>query len=281
MRMNPERHIGRTETAEDLITESPVIRLAALLDHRDPPWAEGEVPPLGHWLYFLPTDLQSAIGEDGHAVLGGFLPDLGLPRRMWAGSRFQFLAPLAIGSQARRVSRIERVVTKTGRTGEMVFVTVNHEISVGDSLCIREEQDLVYRGAAKDGEAAPAYPNVPDGLDVDVVSTHRPTAVELFRYSALTYNAHRIHYDGEFTRDVEGYAGLLIHGPLVGTRMIDHLLRHRRRARISHFAFRILQPMFLGDTLRLHLREGDGLADLWVGRGENSLAVEGRAKFSA
>lgn len=267
--------IGRVERSDDLLVPSPIRRLAATLDHETLPWQREEVPPLGHWLYFLPDTRQSEIGDDGHAELGGMTPDFGLPRRMWAGSRLQFLRPLLTGRNATRVTRIAAIEEKHGRTGRMMFVTMAHEISDGDGLCLLEEQDLVYREAARAGAPVPPAPTAPEWQDTDIRRTVTPDAVMLFRYSALTFNAHRIHYDADYTREVEHYPALIIHGPLVATMMVDHFTRALPAARISSFSFRALQPMFLGDSLTFHLREGDERSAIWVTKDDGTLTVRG------
>jgi 3-methylfumaryl-CoA hydratase len=238
--------IGRGETAEDVASPVPLAGLAALLDHEIPPWRAGEVPPLGHWLYFLNRARQSEIDVDGHPKRGGSLPPIELPRRMWAGSRIEFLAPIAIGAKITRRSTIAGMESKSGASGEMIFLTVHHEIASAAGIAIREEQDVVFRGAAKPGEAS--KPGEPASAP-EWTRTITPDITQLFRFSALTFNAHRIHYDRDYTRDIEGYPGLVVQGPYTAMLLMDLALRHG--ARPARFAFRARRPHFDGRLLNL------------------------------
>lgn len=231
--------VGRTETRTDLITAAPMAALAATLDRDDPePRAGDAVPPLWHWLYFLPRDRQSNLSEDGHAHRGGFLPPVPLPRRMWAGDRIEFRRPLRVGETVTRTSRILDVRLKEGRTGPLVFVVVRHEI--GDALA--EEHDIVYREPSKPGDVTPAPPAAPGRSRWERIIT--PDDVLLFRYSALTFNGHRIHYDRRYVTEVEGYPGLVVHGPLIATLLVDLLRRNAPDAAIASFTFRAVSPLF-------------------------------------
>lgn len=234
----------RTETA----LPGPSEALAALLDHETPPWRPGELPPLAHWFQFLPRTRQSELGDDGHARRGGFLPPIPLARRMWAGGRLSFHAAIPFGAQISRVSTIQSVEPKRGKAGDLVFVTVVHEITCEGELAIREEQDIVYLDPPPGPVATPA-PEPPREADWSREVT--PGAVTLFRYSALTFNGHRIHYDADYTRTVEGYPGLVVHGPLQATLLLDHFLRRRPQARIASFEFRARAPAFADRPLRL------------------------------
>ena len=251
--------IGRSETRRDIATAAPLVGLAALLDHDAAPPAT--VPPLGHWLYFLPDARQSAIGDDGHPRRdeGGLLPPVPLPRRMWAGGRVAFLAPIAVGAALTRVTTIAAIRAKRGSSGDLLFVTLQHDIVADGVPAIREEQDLVYRAAATAAtpSADPAPPPAPEPAD----AVRRVTAdpVLLFRYSALTFNAHRIHYDRDYARDVEGYAGLVVHGPLIATLLIDHARREMPTLAPRHFSFRAEAPLIDGAPFDLCLtRESSG-----------------------
>jgi 3-methylfumaryl-CoA hydratase len=265
--------IGRTETVSNTLSPATLDGLAALLDHGTPPWTHGEVPPLGHWLYFLPHARQSEIDTDGHAKRGGFLPPVPLPRRMWAGGRLDFHAPLPTGAEARRVSTIADVRHKRGATGNLVFVTIRHAVSVGDVLAVTEEQDLVYREDNRNA-AKPRLPDPPTEPAVaDAVRTVVPDAVQLFRFSALTFNAHRIHYDREYARGVEGYDGLVVHGPYLATLLLDHFRRTVPGRRVTRFSFRALAPVL--DTAPFDLclaRTAEG-ARLWVRTASGQVAM--------
>jgi len=257
--------VGRSETRHDIATVAPLVGLAALLDHDAAPPAT--VPPLGHWLYFLPDASQSAIGDDGHPRRdeGGLLPPVPLPRRMWAGGRVEFLAPIAVGAALTRVTTIAAIRAKRGASGDLLFVTLQHDIAADGVPAIREEQDLVYRAAAT-ASAAPSAPPppAPEPEPTDAVRRITADPVLLFRYSALTFNAHRIHYDRDYARDVEGYAGLVVHGPLIATLLIDHARREMPGLSPRHFSFRAEAPLIDGAPFDLCLsRDGSG-ARLWA-----------------
>jgi 3-methylfumaryl-CoA hydratase len=270
--LNLRDWIGCTETMNDTVTPTPYAALSATLDRPAERPAEGTLlPPLWHWLYFLPLHRQSEIGPDGHARRGGFLPPVPLPRRMWAGSQFAFHAPLRIGDALTRTSRIEDVTEKSGRTGPLVFVKVRHELArPGESTpAITEFHDIVYREAPKPDEAAPPPTKAPDGGAWE--RRWVPDDVLLFRYSALTFNGHRIHYDRRYVTEVEGYPGLIVHGPLIATLLLD-LLRHERpEAEVLEYRFRAMRPTFDlnpffvcgapqtdGKTIRLWAKDHEG-----------------------
>jgi len=244
--------IGRSETRYDTIAPTPVAALMATLDH---PPSEVEpglaLPPLWHWLYFLPLHRPSELGPDGHALRGGFLPPVPLPRRMWAGSRFEFNAPLRVGDRVARASTIEDVTAKTGRSGPLVFVRVRHELrreGAADPALV-EWHDIVYRQARRPGDAEPVPQPAPA-----VAAWQReivPDAVLLFRYSALTFNGHRIHYDRRYVTEVEGYLGLVVHGPLIATLLLDLLRREMPHAELARFSFRAVRPSFDLHPLRV------------------------------
>ncbi|MGV3729655.1 MAG: acyl-CoA dehydrogenase [Sphingopyxis sp.] len=257
--------VGRSETREDVASAAPLAGLAALLDHDVSPWAPGMIPPLGHWLYFLPTARQSAIGEDGHPRRDehGLLPPVPLPRRMWAGSRIDFLAPVPIGAALTRVTTIGAIKPKRGASGDLLFVTLRHEISADRVAAIREDQDIVFREAASATSAPAAAPaTVVAPEPADAVRSVTPDPVLLFRYSALTFNAHRIHYDRDYARDVEGYPGLVVHGPLIATLLMDHGLRAGLIPR--SFAFRAEAPLIDGAPFDLCLAHDIDGAQLWA-----------------
>jgi 3-methylfumaryl-CoA hydratase len=267
--------IGRSEIAVDVATAGVYHRLAGVLDHETPPWPSGEAPPLGHWLNFLPEARQGDLGEDGHPKRGGFLPPVNLPRRMWAGSRLRFHAAIPFGEEIVRRSTILSVEPKSGRSGEMVFVTVEHAISAAGVLAVMEEQDIVYREAPKPGAAAPA-PASERSPKPDWTRVVTPDPVLLFRYSALTYNAHRIHYDRDYARAEEGYPGLVVHGPLIATLLLDHYLRRHPQARIASFSFRAQSPLFDIAPFILNGRDNERGAELWASAEDGRLAITAR-----
>lgn len=270
--------VGRTESARERLGATPVALLSALLDRDDPPPREGDaLPPLAHWLHFLPVHRQSELGPDGHARRGGFLPPVPLERRMWAGSRLEFLRPLRIGETARRDSTIKAVTVKEGCSGPLVFVTVRHEIAGEAGLAVTDEHDIVYRDAKGAAIAAPEPAPAGAAWSREV----KPDPVLLFRYSALTHNGHRIHYDHPYAAAVEGYPGLVVHGPLVATLLLDLLRRNRPGADIAAYAFRARRPL-----LDIHPFTLCGLADegarqarLWTRDAEGALTMDATATW--
>ncbi|MBL8353075.1 MAG: MaoC family dehydratase N-terminal domain-containing protein [Burkholderiaceae bacterium] len=236
--------IGRSETLGDLITPAPVRGLTATLDRDPGPVAAGTpLPPLWHWLYFLPMHRQSEIGPDGHARRGGFLPPVPLPRRMWAGSQFEFRSPVRVGDEVSRTSTIADVTEKAGRTGKLVFVKVRHELRCNGASdpAIVEFHDIVYRDAKKPGDVDPPPTAAEAGAWQRTIV---PDDVLLFRYSALTFNGHRIHYDRKYVTEVEGYPGLIVHGPLIATLLMDLLRRQMPDADVASFRFKAVRPTF-------------------------------------
>lgn len=241
--------IGKSETVEDIASPAPLAGLAALLDHETPPWIAGEVPPLGHWLYFLPRARQSLIDVDGHPRRGDFLPPIELPRRMWAASRIAWHAPIKIGAEIANRSTIKSVERKTGMSGEMIFLTVAQKISADGKLAVTEERDVVFRHAPKPGEAPKAEAAQPGSAEY--TRTITPDETQLFRFSALTFNAHRIHYDRDYTTKVEGYPDLVVQGPYTAMLLMDHFLRRNVGARVASFSFRARRPHYAGAALKL------------------------------
>ena len=235
--------IGKTETLSDQITPVPMAALSATLDRNDAlPKIGDPLPPLWSWLYFLPVHRHSEISSDGHAKKGGFLPPVPLPRRMFAGDRMQFHRPLRVGDRISRTSTIADVTYKEGRTGPLVFVVVRHEIRNDEGLAVTEEHDIVYRDHSSASGGAPK-PQPPPGA-AQWTREIQPDAVMLFRYSALTFNGHRIHYDRKYATEVEGYPGLVVHGPLIATLLLDLVRRNLPEAALSRFAFRAVKPLF-------------------------------------
>ena len=274
--------IGRSQTRRDTVTAAPLAGLAATLDRDDAePLPGDEIPPLAHWLYFLPREPQSALGDDGHPRRGGFLPPVPLPRRMWAGGRLAFEQPLRVGDELTRRSEIVSVDAKHGRSGPLVFVTVRHEITGARGLALREEHDIVYREAPRPGTPQPAPQPAPTHAHFgrSVV----PDDVLLFRYSALTFNGHRIHYDRRWCEQAEGYPGLVVHGPLIATLLLDLLRREHPAARVRRFRFTAVRPTFDIYRFSVHGRqvaqaEGpDGFA-LWAQDHEGWLTMRAHAE---
>ncbi|MEO6972852.1 MAG: MaoC family dehydratase N-terminal domain-containing protein [Rhodoferax sp.] len=275
--------VGKTEAVPDEIITVPVRGLSATLDRDDAPPVTGTVlPPLWHWLYFLPQQRQSGLGPDGHPRRGGFLPPVPLPRRMWAGGRLQWLAqnPLVVGDAAKRISRIESVTHKAGRSGDLVFVLVKHEVHNARGLALIEEHDIVYRAAAQPGDPVAALVAAQKGAawQREIV----PDAVMLFRYSALTFNGHRIHYDRKYVTEVEGYPGLIVHGPLIATLLVDLVRRQAPGAFIKSFNFKAVRPTFDLHPFRLNgqLSSDGKSARLWAQDHEGWLTMRGVAELA-
>ena len=269
--------IGKSETRADVITVAPLVALSGLLDRDEPPPKMGDAaPPLAHWLYFLPAYRVSDAGPDGHAFKGSFMPPVPLPRRMWAGSRLEFLRPLAVGAEVARRSTIKDVTMKEGRSGPLVFVTVLHEVSDAGGPVLTDEHDIVYRGesalAAKDTTA-------PSGEQWR--REIQPDPVLLFRYSAVTFNSHRIHYDRPYATGVEGYPGLVVHGPLIATLLLDLLRRNRPEASVKRYDFRAMKPLF--DTANFSTcglpDEAGGCAKLWTRDAEGAVTMQANAAW--
>lgn len=271
--------IGREERREDVITAAPLAAWAATLDRDDPPPRAGDVlPPLAHWLYFLPLAKTGELGADGHPRRGGFLPPVPLPRRMWAGGRFRFPQPLRVGDTVTRVSRIADVNVKRGRSGALAFVTVRHEISNARGLALTEEHDIVYR--ERTIADAPAAPPQPAPADETFAREIVPDPVLLFRYSALTFNGHRIHYDRPYATEVEGYPGLIVHGPLIATLLADLLRRQIPEARFETFDFKALAPLFDTDRFAVCGKPETGRRfALWARDHRGALAMQASAEI--
>jgi 3-methylfumaryl-CoA hydratase len=269
--------IGRKQTARDLVTASPAARLAATLDRADPPPAAGDaLPPGWHWLFFLEAVPLSGVGPDGHAARGAFLPPVPLPRRMYAGGRFRFLAPIRIGDAVERTSEVVDVALKQGRSGPLAFCTVRHTVASGGPPCVIEEQDLVYREAPKPGDKP--LPAEPPPAGAEFGRTIAPDPVLLFRFSALTFNGHRIHYDHPYATKVEGYPGLIVHGPLLVILLLDLVRRERPAARLVEFSFRAFRPVFDTAPFKIAGRESDGRFLLWAEDNEGALAMRAAAR---
>ena len=269
--------IGRSETRHDLIGATPALALNATLDHPETTFAPGTpLLPLWHWLYFLPLHRQSEIGADGHAKRGGFLPPVPLPRRMWAGSQFAFRSPVRVGDAVERTSTIADVSSKEGRTGQLVFVKVRHEVRSRGAAdpAIVEFHDIVYREARRPDDVEPPPQRADTGAawQREIV----PDDVLLFRYSALTFNGHRIHYDRKYVTEVEGYPGLIVHGPLIATLLMDLVRRNAPQSEVATFRFRAVRPTFDLNPFRVNgqLQDDGKTIKLWAQDHEGWLTMD-------
>lgn len=268
--------VGSTETRRDRVTAAPVAALAATLDLEPVTLRDGDpVPPLRHWLWFLPMDRSSDLGPEGHRLKGGFLPPVPLPRRMWAGGRIEFRRPLRVGENLERESTVVGVQEKMGRTGPLVFIEVRHEIRGETGVVLTEFQDLVYREQARPGAGASrSEPAPPDAVWTRQVV---PDDILLFRYSALTFNSHRIHYDRRYATQVEGYPGLVVHGPLIATLLMDLLDRNMGTSNVNGFEFRAVSPLFDTAPFTVCGAPEEGRVRLWAANADGHLAMRATA----
>ena len=268
--------IGRSEKREDVLHAQPCRFMQATLD-LEPSLDEGDaLPPLWHWLFFLEAKRMGTLGRDGHPAKGEFLPPVSLPRRMWAGGRFVFRQPLIIGQAATKTSTIKSIVQKDGRSGPLCFVTVAHEVHQNGNLCMTEEHDIVYREDPRPDAPQVQPASAPDGAEFSQVV--QPSEVMLFRYSALTFNGHRIHYDSTYAREIEGYEGLVFHGPLTATLLVN-LAQQKTGLAAKEFSFRGTAPLSGLGAFHLEGRLGRDGIDLWARLGDGALAMTARAVF--
>jgi 3-methylfumaryl-CoA hydratase len=272
--------IGREERRTDVVTPGLVDRFVATLG-ASALRADGHAPLAIHWCLSPPAVAPDELGPDGHPARGGFLPPVPLPRRMWAGGRFDTAEPLPVGAEVTRVSRIADVVRKTGRTGDLVFVTVEHAFLCAGRTALRERQDIVFRGVPQQDAPAADTPGAAaiEPRAADVSETVEATTTLLFRYSALTFNGHRIHYDVDYARQAEGYRGLVVHGPLQATLML-HLAARISSGRVPRgFAYRGVAPLFHGAPFTVNAAaNGQGL-DLWCADAAGAATMTARAVF--
>jgi 3-methylfumaryl-CoA hydratase len=256
--------VGRSQKTMDRLEPARSNALTRALGIGDVRHTGAPLPLLHHWLYFWDVKPPAELGPDGHPAKGGFLPPVPLPRRMWAGGQLEFHRPLKLGDVVTRTSTIEAVTRKSGRSGELVFVTVRHDLESDEGLAVSELQDLVYREPASSALPMPEPKPAPDTVWSETID---PDPVLLFRYSALTMNGHRIHYDRPYAIDQESYPGLVVHGPLQATLLIA-LAERNLAARISGFTFRGQQPAFAGLPLHVCGEPGEEGAELWTQQGE-------------
>ena len=263
--INYQDWVGREEKRTDRLDLRIAQLMAATFDMDPQSFVLGtELPTLWHWAFFVPDTPTSQLGNDGHPRRGGFLPPVTLPNRMWAGGRVVFHKPLRVGEDVRKTSRILRCETKQGRSGPLVFVTVKHRIENSAGEAIVEEQDLVYRHPAPKGASPKPHP-APSHADVRVNTT--TSAALLFRYSALTFNTHRIHYDHLFVTQQEGYPGLIVHGPLLATMLANVAAKACPGKALTSFEYRALEPLFVGQAFELcAAREDNRTVEVWTQR---------------
>jgi 3-methylfumaryl-CoA hydratase len=270
--------IGRSTEASDIVTVQLVKGLRATLFQEIGEPKPGEAAPFTvHWCLAQPVFPMSMLGPDGHPTRGGFLPPVPLPRRMWAGGELEFLDPLRVGDETRRTSRISDVSVKSGSTGTLCFVAVEHVVTTPRGIAIRERQDVVYRDVAGAPAAAVKAPPPPP------VAKHRETHVSdpvlLFRYSALTFNGHRIHYDRDYVTKVEGYPGLIFHGPLQAAFIVELAAKLHNGQPPKKLGYRGVQPLFEGSEFSVNANDRDGALELWTANAEGQLTMKGTATW--
>jgi len=282
--------VGREQRSTETLDARLVRWLAATLDRADLLDArEGAaLPPAWHWAFFNAVEPMAALGRDGHPKKGGFLPPTAQPRRMWAGSRLHWHGPLRVGQAVERVSTILKCEAKRGRTGDMVLVTVGHRFRAGGAALLDEQHDIVYRDEASEEErralaglAAQAHAgNVQFERRGEIVREVTVGPVQMFRYSAVTFNGHRIHYDRDYARDVEGYPGLVVHGPLIATLLLEFLQAQVAPGRpVERFEFRALKPTFDIAPFALHAEPpaADGTVSLWSTNNVGAVGIQASA----
>lgn len=267
--------VGRTRSVDDVLTAFPAHAMEAVLD-RLPDDVEVGAPLRSgrHWLYFNRATRASDLGPDGHDRRGGFLPPVPLARRMWAGGRLDFRDPLRLGEEATRRSTILSVDEKEGRSGALVFVTVQHEVSTSRGVAVLEEQDLVYRSERAAGSPIP--PGPPPPTDARPLSTFTTDPVALFRFSALTFNGHRIHYDHPYATQTEDYPGLVAHAPLLALLLLDAA---STRGSIATFSYRAVTPAFCGEDIVLLGRDRGGASEFWATTAERGISMSATAEW--
>jgi 3-methylfumaryl-CoA hydratase len=270
--------IGRSQEASDTVTAHLVMGLRATLFQEIGEPKSGDIAPFTvHWCLAQPVFPMSMLGPDGHPTRGGFLPPVPLPRRMWAGGELEFLEPLRVGDEAKRTSRIADVTVKSGSTGTLCFVSVEHVVSTSRGIAIRERQDIVYRGMGGAPTGTPKAPPPPP------VAKHRETHVSdpvlLFRYSALTFNGHRIHYDRDYVTKVEGYPGLIFHGPLQAAFIVELAAKLHGGTPPKKLSYRGVQPLFEGSEFSVNANDNAGGLDLWTANAEGQPTMKGSASW--
>jgi 3-methylfumaryl-CoA hydratase len=264
--------IGKSKTLEAQLDADQANHMAVTLD-QDPGFQAGDaLPPAWHWLYFHDLVKASDLGSEGHPKLGIVMPPVMLPRRMWAGGSFTFHSPLRLGDTVRKTSKIRSIEPKKGQSGLLCIVTVEHTLSTGNTINLLETQTIVYREMSNvAGVARPAAAP----LDAEITRRYTLDSTALFRYSALTFNGHRIHYDADYCREVEGYPNLVIHGPLIATLLLDLYIRMGKP--LHTFSYRAKNPLFLPHPFSVNARSDVNSTRLWASNHEGGLAMEAEA----
>ena len=274
--------IGKTETAHDTVSPASLDALAACLDYEVGVVEPGDVvPPLWHQIYCCNATTQSMLGVDGHPRKGEFWPPVNLARRMTVGNSIRFLKPLHVGDSLSRTSRISSLVEKEGSSGPLTFISVEHEYSGPDGLSILEVHDVVYRGLEVEGGRSNRRPPAPVETVSSAQKTLTPNEVMLFRYSALTFNAHRIHYDRRYAMDNEGYPGLLVQGPLTATLLADFVRELCPDEAFKKLEYRAVSPLFVNEPIAMYAKiaEDNSCVDVWAANPAGDLALKATVTF--
>jgi 3-methylfumaryl-CoA hydratase len=272
--------IGRSTEASDIVTAQLVKGLRATLFQEVGEPKTGDAAPFTvHWCLAQPVFPMSMLGPDGHPTRGGFLPPVPLPRRMWAGGELEFLDPLRVGDEAKRTSRISDIAVKTGSTGTLCFVSVEHLVTTPRGIAIRERQDIVYRDMDGAPVGTPKAPPPPPPPPAKHREAHLADPVLLFRYSALTFNGHRIHYDRDYVTKVEGYPGLIFHGPLQAAFIVELAAKLHGGTPPKKFSYRGVQPLFEGSEFSVNANDNGGSMELWTANSEGQPTMKGAATW--
>ncbi|ATO21158.1 hypothetical protein BS636_15795 (plasmid) [Acinetobacter sp. LoGeW2-3] len=271
--------IGKKEIQVDYLNQRPLAMMQALLNQENKNLTE--LPHLYHWLYFLPTVNNEQLAEDGHPKKGGFLPPIPFPKRMWAGGRLQFLKNITVNQEIKRESEILKIEFKQGKSGDMYFVTVKHSIFADDQLAIVEEQDIVYRNTSNQTKTQRAV--IVPAAETKPFSYKKQFPINttsLFRYSALTFNSHKIHYDRPYAMQEEGYPGLVVHGPFLATLLIHSFKEEYPTKTIQSFDFRAVNPVFDFNEFSICGDVQTQSAELWVEKENNLIAMKAKVTFT-
>ena len=279
---NFDAWIGKKEIYHDVCNKKPVSMMQALLNQYGEPI--NELPSLFHWLYFLPIHNQSELAEDGHFKKGSFLPPIPFPKRMWAGGRLEFITSICLEQTLRRESEITKVEFKQGRSGNLYFVTVKHSVYADDALALIEEHDIVYREATSSLQAQPTQAvktekKIEPEKQYSFKKTFPVDTVTLFRYSALTFNGHKIHYDRSYCTQIEGYPGLVVHGPLLATLLLHTLKQEYPDKNVAFFEFKSVKPVFDFNEFYICGHVQDQEAQLWIELSNGQTAMQATVTF--
>jgi 3-methylfumaryl-CoA hydratase len=272
--INLQDWVGKTEEFEDRVYATPVKALALTLNYKTFEAKEGSpLPEIWYWLYFLPIVSMSEVGRDGHPKRGGFLPPIALERRMWASGNLRFHQDLVIGEEIRKTSEILKISEKEGRAGKLVFVTVRHLIQSERGVAAEEEQDLVYL-RMPESFVEPKPNPVPE--DVEWKEEYPIDTVLLFRFSALTFNGHKIHYDWRYATEVEKYPGIVVQGPLQALLLLESAKNHNPGKKPVSFSFRAVRPVFGFDKLYICGKSNpDGGHDIYTANTDSNIGMQG------